>query len=120
MTRTATMNHSRMAACAFICAVVAALGVRAEGADDFVRVMNLGKAYLENRESAKAIETLNEAVKLDPKSAPAWRNLARAHLLAGKPDAALEALANAGGIEPETAGTACLTGFGHIRAPRFE
>ncbi|MEK7730670.1 MAG: tetratricopeptide repeat protein, partial [Planctomycetota bacterium] len=114
------MNQIRMTGCAFICAFVAALGVRAEGADDFVRVMNLGKAYLENRESAKAIETLNEAVKLDPKSAAAWRNLARAHLLAGKPDAALEALAKAAGIEAESAGTSYLTGLSHIRASRFE
>jgi len=101
-------------------AIVFAIGVRAEGAEDFARVMNLGKAYLENRESAKAIEALNEAVKLDPKSAPAWRNLARAHLLAGKPDAALEALAKAAGIEPESAGTDYLTGLSHIRASRFE
>lgn len=103
-----------------IYAVVAALGVRAEAADDFTRVMNLGKAYLENRESAKAIETLNEAVKLDPQSAAAWRNLARAHLLAGKPDAALEALAKAAGIETESAGNNYLIGLSNIRASRFE
>jgi Flp pilus assembly protein TadD len=120
MTPVATMNQIRMIGCAFIYAVVAALGVRAEGADDFARVMNLGKAYLENRESAKAIETLNEAVKLDPKSASAWRNLARAHLLAGKPDASLEALAKAAGIEAESARTSYLTGLSHIRASRFE
>ena len=63
------MNRSRFGGCALICILVAALGARAEEADDFARVMNLGKAYMENRESAKAIESLNEAVKLDPKSA---------------------------------------------------
>jgi len=105
---------------ALICAVLSAAVVRAGDAGDFVRLMNLGKAYLENRESAKAIETLNEALKLDPKSVQAWRNLARAHLIAGKPDAALEALAKAEGVQPESAATSYLIGLCHIHASRFE
>lgn len=120
MSRVTWMNHTGISGCAVICAVAAAAGVRAEEGDDFARVMNLGKAYLENRDSAKAIETLNEAIKLNPKSAAAWRNLARAHLLAGKPDAALEALAKAADIEKESAATSYLMGLSHIRASRFE
>ncbi len=112
---------------AWVCVVLSAAVVRAGDAGDFVRLMNLSKAYLENRESAKAIETLNEAVKLDPKSGQAWRNLGRAHLIAGKPDAALEALAKAEGVQPvlrdsgqESAATSYLIGLCHIHASRFE
>ncbi len=104
-----------------ICALLIAIGDRAALAEeDFSRTLNLGKAYLENRESAKAVETLSEAVKLDPQSTAAWRNLARAHLLAGKPDAALEALSAASRIEPESAANNYLAGVSHLRASRFE
>jgi len=113
------MNPIRLAGYVLMCVAVAAPGVRAEKAEGFARAMNLGKAFLENRESAKAIEALNEAVKLDPKSAAAWRNLARAQLLGGKPDAALETLAKAADVETESAGTSFLTGLSQIRASRF-
>jgi len=118
--RVMTMRHFRFGCCLLACAFVAAPGIGAAEEDNFARVMNLGKAYLENRDSAKAIETLNDAVKLDPGSAVAWRNLARAHLLAGKQDAALEALAKAASIEPESAATSYLTGLSYIRSSRFD
>src|SRR3990167_781066 len=127
MRRVCRMKCHTLPSRAWICVVLSAAVVRAGDAGDFIRLMNLGKAYLENRESAKAIETLNEAVKLDPKSVPAWRNFARAHLIAGKPDAALEALAKAEGVQPvlrdsgqESAATSYLIGLCHIHASRFE
>jgi tetratricopeptide (TPR) repeat protein len=46
-------------------------------AGDFARWMNLGKAELENRNSAKAIEAFSAAVQLEPRSPSALRNLAR-------------------------------------------
>jgi len=87
--------------------------------DDFARWMNLGKAHLENRESAKAIEAINEAIRVNPKSAPAYRNLGRAQLLATKPDAALLALAKAVGVERESASTSYLMGIAQLRSSSF-
>jgi Tfp pilus assembly protein PilF len=103
-----------LALCVF--AAAPALGTET---DDFARWMNLGKAHLENRESAKAIQAIEEAIRANPKSAPAHRNMARAQLLATKPDAALGALAKAAELERESAATNYLTGIAQIRGSRF-
>jgi 2-polyprenyl-6-methoxyphenol hydroxylase-like FAD-dependent oxidoreductase len=63
----------------------------AEGATaEFARRMNTGKAHLENRNSTGAIEAFTAALKLEPKSAPALRNLARAQMLANQNDQAIQ------------------------------
>ncbi len=101
---------------------LAALTAVAESqeATDFVRYMNLGKAHLENRDSKRAIEALDQAVKLDPGSAPARRNLARAYLLARKYEQASASLAKAAEIEPESVVTSYLSGLTRVRTSRFE
>ncbi len=99
----------------FLCATATG-----EDAGEFVRLMNLGKAYLENRESAKAIEALSQAVERDDQSPVAWRNLARAQLLANNAPAALDALARAAGVEPESSATSYLTGLTNLRLSRFD
>ncbi len=105
------------------CAVLLSLvwSLRALGAEggDFVRLMNLGKAHLENRESAKAVEALQEAIKINAKSAPAYRNLARAHLIVTKADDALAALKQAARLERESAVTSYLSGLAHMRLTKF-
>ncbi len=82
--------------------------------------MNIGKAHLENRNSGKASETFEAAVRLRPNSAPAKRNLARSQYLALNFDAALETLAQARALEPDSTATSYLTGLAHSRASRFE
>lgn len=91
-------------------------------ADDaaFTRLMNLGKAYLENRESAKAIETLQAAVRTQPDSAPAQRNLARAYLLADRMDDAIAALDKTASLDPDAAATHYLAGIALGRKSEFE
>ncbi|MCH7527342.1 MAG: VCBS repeat-containing protein, partial [Planctomycetes bacterium] len=86
---------------------------------DFVTAMNIGKAYLENRNSAKAVETFRDIVNRFPESATAHRNLARAYLLALKTENAIEALARAAELDPESTATNYLTGIAYARLSRF-
>ncbi len=88
--------------------------------EDVDRLMNLAKAHLENRESAKAVEVLAELLKADPTSTAALRNLARAHLIARRYEAAVEALAQAEKMEPNSPATAYLKGLALLRLSRFD
>ncbi len=88
--------------------------------DDFVRLMNLGKAHLENREDKDAIRVLTKAVKVSPASAPAHRNLARAYRLARQPERALASLNRAAELEPDSVATAYLRGLSLSHLTRFE
>ena len=88
--------------------------------EDFVRATNRGKAHLENKESADAVTAFTAAVELVPRSAPAWRNLARARMLARDDEAALEALGRAAEIEPDSAATSYLRGLAEAHLARLE
>jgi Tfp pilus assembly protein PilF len=92
------------------------------GADqpEFVRLMNLGKAQLENRNSAGARAAFEKAVALEPGSPPAWRNLARAFLLANQPEPSLQALERARALKKESAATSYLLGLTQARNSKFE
>lgn len=61
-------------------------------AGEAARLINLSKAQLENGDADAAIAAAEEALALDPTSAAARRNLARAFLLAAEPERALLAL----------------------------
>lgn len=95
---------------------VVAAGPEAE----FARLMNVGKAELENRDSAKAIDALTKATAMRPDSAPAWRNLARAQFLAGDFDGAAKTLETAAKLEPASVATEYLTGLVYLRTSKFE
>ncbi|MCH8243265.1 MAG: tetratricopeptide repeat protein, partial [Planctomycetes bacterium] len=86
---------------------------------DYVRLMNVGKAYLENRNAAKSVETFQAVVSFQSQSAEAWRNLARAQLLARTMEEALVSLDAARKVEPESAATAYLKGLAYSRLSRF-
>lgn len=90
------------------------------GADgEFVRLMNLGKAYIENRSAQDAVETLTQAVARKPDSTAALRNLARAHMLTRGHKPAIEALKRAEKLDAESASTSYLFGVNYIRTTRF-
>jgi tetratricopeptide (TPR) repeat protein len=93
---------------------------RNEPAGEFVRLMNVGRAHLENRDSASAIAAYEAALRERPGSAPALRNLARAFLLARESDRAVDALERAAELDPDSAATAYLLGIAHAREGRFE
>ncbi|MFQ5489747.1 MAG: FG-GAP-like repeat-containing protein [Phycisphaerae bacterium] len=85
---------------------------------DFVRLMNLGKAHIENRESAQAVEILTRAVALQPDSLPARRNLARAYLITKKrqdAQAAVDQLLEALKLDSNSAGCQYLMALAHNR-----
>jgi DNA-binding SARP family transcriptional activator len=89
---------------------------------DFVHLMNVGMGHVENRQSDKAIEVLTRAVRLRPRSAPALRNLARAHLIkkrAENYEAAVEALKTASEVEPKSASNSYLMGLALVGLERF-
>ena len=87
---------------------------------EFVRLMNTGKAHLENGSFDKAVESLTAALEIRPRSTPALRNLARAYLFSGELDLAIERLAEAREAEPGSVATAYLTGLALARQTRFE
>ncbi|MBX3394992.1 MAG: VCBS repeat-containing protein [Phycisphaerae bacterium] len=91
-------------------------------ADDaeFVLLMNRGKALIENRDSVKAVETIEAALRLCPDSAVALRNLARAALIAGLHEKAISALTEAAKIDPMSSSTPYLHGLVLARDSRFE
>lgn len=94
-----------------------------DNGDEFVKLMNRGKAYLENRNFAKAIDMLDEAIEINPNSTAALRNLARAHLLSNLPHAhesALDALRRGSEREAHSAATSYLMGLTYKRMSRFE
>ena len=103
-----------------LCCSLLVLDVRCAAADEFARAMNRGKAQLENRNSAKAIEAFTSAVNANPRSAAAWRNLARARMLANRNEEALGDLNRARSLEKESAATSYLIGLTHAHGSRFE
>ncbi len=95
-------------------------GAAAAAADEFTRLTNVGKAHLENRNSAGAIEAFTAAAAIEPQAALTWRNLARGQLLKGDAAAARQALDRAREIQPESVATSFLTGLAHARDGRYD
>ncbi len=88
-----------------------------------IQLNNVGKAHLENRETADAVARFEEVTRLVPDAAAAWRNLARAQMLPRRQKEhaeALVALAEAAKLDPDSAATAYLTGLVHLRESRFK
>jgi Tfp pilus assembly protein PilF len=73
--------------------------------------MNRGKAYLENRDAALAVEAFKEAVERAPDSSAALRNLARAYLQDRVTESVPEILARAAALEPGSVATRYLNGL---------
>lgn len=103
------------------------LRAAAQPSDEFARLMNIGKAHIENREAAKAIVVFESAVVLKPGSASALRNLARAYLAAQQPEKAETALKAINRSDADTPATTYLRGLIHMRqskpgeaVPEFE
>jgi Flp pilus assembly protein TadD len=105
-----------------LCAVTLAYSACSHAATsaEFVRQMNVGKAQLENRNSAGAIAAFSAALKLEQKSAPALRNLARAQLLANHNDEAIQLLTRARSVEKNSPSTSYLIGLAHMHQSQFE
>ncbi|HRC85519.1 MAG TPA: tetratricopeptide repeat protein, partial [Thermoanaerobaculia bacterium] len=87
-----------------------------EQAAVFSQAMNQGRAWLENKDSGKALAAFGRAAQVDPESPAAQRNLARAYLLARKTNEALATLGTASKLEGSSPATEYLTGITLARA----
>ena len=96
------------------------VAVTTVSAADFQRSMNLGKAHLENRNSAKAIESYTAALNLAPDSTVAARNLARALMLANQDAEAFKLLERVRTLEKDSAATSYLAGLACVHRSQFE
>jgi tetratricopeptide (TPR) repeat protein len=96
------------------------VGLPVQAAENFVRLMNLGKAQLENRTPDKAIESFTVALSLEPDSVPALRNLTRARMLAGEDAEALKLLQRAETLQKDSAATSYLAGLASLHRSQFD
>jgi len=104
----------------FLCLLQCGPEAPAEHAPEFISAMNRGKAYLENKDSDLAVQAFEQALTYEPNSAPALRNLARAHFMALDLAALAEALERARVREPDSIATHYLSGLRHARLAEFE
>ncbi|MCL5287323.1 MAG: tetratricopeptide repeat protein [Acidobacteria bacterium] len=79
----------------------------AEHPEDVAARVELGNALDDNGDSAGAVAQYREAIRINPKFAPAYRNLALAHIRQGQWAAAESAARDALRIEPQYAQARC-------------
>src|SRR5262249_37418322 len=68
---------------------------KADEADPFTRLTNLGKSQLEQGNGLKAVEYFQQALRLKPSALEAHLNLANAHLLANQTSEAIRVAGDA-------------------------
>jgi tetratricopeptide (TPR) repeat protein len=89
--------------------------------NDFTSLANTAKAQLENGEFQTAIELLKQALQLRADSAAMRRNLARAYVLSGQPELAIEELRQ---LERESSkpspAVSYLSGLAALRQLRYD
>ncbi len=103
----------------FLLCVASPAIAQPENQPDFFRLMNLGKAHLENRDAKKAAQAFDDAIKINRKSAPAFRNLARARLMAGDHKMVLPPLGWAEKLDPQSPATYYLRGLAYKHRSLF-
>jgi len=74
---------------------------------------NLGIAYSEAGQTAKAIEACQQALRINPEHAGAWNNIGIAYGKAGQPTKAIEAFLQTLRINPEHAGAWYNLGYAY-------
>jgi Tfp pilus assembly protein PilF len=88
--------------------------------DQFVRLMNTGKNYLDRGQATNAMLPFTEAVKLYPAQAEAHLNLANAFLLAGQSENALKQAQEALDFDRNCAAAFYVAGCANLRLRRFQ
>ncbi len=88
--------------------------------DDFIRLMNTGKNYLDQNQADKAIPLFTRAVALAPSRTDAHLNLANALLLAGQAEDALRHAQIALSYDRNSAAAYYVAGCAHLRLGQFE
>jgi tetratricopeptide (TPR) repeat protein len=90
------------------------------GADDFARLMNIGKNYYEQGAATNAVGAFQKAVALQPTDPDPLLNLANACLLAGQSESALKLAQQVLSLDPDTAAAYHIGGCANLRLGKFE
>ena len=90
------------------------------GGDEFARMMNTGKGYFEQGDAAKAIDSFQRAVALQPIHPDALLNLANACLLAGQSERAIQFALQVLSMDPNSAPAYYIDGCANMRLRKFE
>jgi len=88
--------------------------------EDFLRLMNVGKAWLDADNSAGAIDVFSEALTILPTNADAQTNLAIALLRADRPEEAVDAARRTIEVDRTSAAAYYVMGCAHSRLRNFE
>jgi Tfp pilus assembly protein PilF len=83
--------------------------------DEFARLMNTGKNYLDQNQADRAIECFRQATALGPARTDAHINLANALLLAGQAEDALRSAHTVLDFDRNSAAAAYVAGCAHLR-----
>lgn len=103
--------------CTLVVLSISACSKNDEG--EFRKLMNQGKAHLENRSAKESVAAFEAAVALDGTSPPALRNLARAYMLAQRPKDAVATLLKARKLESDSAATSYLLGLAYAASSQY-
>src|SRR5688572_29303181 len=87
--------------------------------DEFLRLMNAGKNYLDQGQAARALEAYEKAVKLAPADPDVHLNLANSFLLAGRANDAARETDETLKVDPNSAAAYYVKGCAMNRAGNF-
>ncbi|HRZ35929.1 MAG TPA: FG-GAP-like repeat-containing protein [Candidatus Paceibacterota bacterium] len=88
--------------------------------DEFIRLMNTGRNYLDQNQADKAIPLFTQAVALAPSRTDAHLNLANAFLAAGQAESALRHARVVLDYDRNSAAAYYVAGCAHLRLGQFE
>jgi tetratricopeptide (TPR) repeat protein len=101
--------------------LLAACGKKSEGpGDDYVRLMNTGKNYLDQGQGAKALEIYQRAAKLMPADPDVHLNLANAYLLTGNAESAIAEADKVLALDSNSAAAYFVKGSANLRLMKYE
>lgn len=92
----------------------------AEAQDDFIRLMNSGKNYLDQAQAEKALEIYTQAAELAPTDVDVHLNLANSHLLAGNAEKAIAEADETLKLDPNSAAAYYVKGCAFMRLSNWE
>jgi Tfp pilus assembly protein PilF len=89
-------------------------------ADQFLRLMNVGKNYLEQGDATNAVATYKKAQEIFPHDADLHLNLANSYLIGGAPAEAIREADEVLKLEPNSAAAYFIKGSAHLRVSNWE